>query len=105
MVRLRVKKGDTVKVLRGKDRGRTGKVMQVMPQQGVLLVEGLQMVQKHVKSRQQGGKTQRVAVASPIPVAKVQLVCPKCKAATRVTVVRRDGHRERLCKKCSEVLL
>lgn len=104
MVKVRIKKGDTVKVRWGKDRGKTGTVMQVMPSEGRVLVEGIQLVKKHVKARQQGQKSQRVDVASPIALAKVQLVCPKCGTPTRVGRVQRGDMRERVCRKCTAAL-
>jgi len=100
MVKLRLKKGDMVTILRGKDRGKKGKIMAVSPSRGVILVEGAQMVKKHVKSKKAGQKAQLVSVASPIPVAKVQLVCPSCGKSTRVGKSK-EG---RTCKKCQASL-
>jgi large subunit ribosomal protein L24 len=103
-LKLRIRKGDTVRVLRGKDRGSKGKVLRAFPQSGRLLVEGIQLVTKHTRPRRQGEKSQRVQVPSSVPVANVQLVCPQCAKGTRVAI-RRDGdERLRVCKKCQAPL-
>lgn len=102
--KLRIRRGDLVRVLRGKDRGKTGKIMGVLPKEGRVLVEGIQMVFKHVRPRRAGEKGQRVQVASPVPVAKVQLVCPHCKKGTRVGIRRENERRLRICKQCREIL-
>lgn len=101
MVKLKIKKGDTVLVQVGKDRGRTGKVLTVIPRAGRLVVEGANIVKKHVRPRRAGEKGQRVEVPAPLPVARVLLVCPSCRKATRVGIHRdAAGVRERRCKKC-----
>lgn len=96
----RLRRGDTVRVLRGRDRGKTGKVMAVLPTQGRIVVEGLNMVFKHVRARRAGEKGQRVSIAAPLPIANVHLVCPSCKKITRVGISREGGERVRVCKKC-----
>lgn len=101
MVKLKIKKGDTVLVQVGKDRGRTGKVLTVIPRAGRLVVEGANIVKKHVRPRRAGEKGQRVEVPASMPVARVLLVCPSCGKATRVGIHRdAEGGRERRCKKC-----
>ncbi len=101
---LKIKRNDTVKVLLGKDQGKTGKVMAVLPDAGRVLIEGVNLVKKHVKARRQGEKGQRVEVAAPLHISKVQLVCPQCKKPTRVGLSRADGMRQRVCKKCEAVI-
>ncbi len=106
----RVKKGDTVLIQVGKDRGKTGKVLVMIPRAGRLVVEGLNIIKKHVRPRRSNEKGQRVEVPAPMPVARVMLVCPSCGKATRVGIrrvaVKEGGHarRERICKKCSAVI-
>lgn len=102
--KLKIKKGDTVKVLRGRDRGKTGKVLAAYPSEATLLIEGINMVHKHVRPRRGGEKGQRVHVASPTRVANIQLICPSCKKATRVGIKREDDTRQRVCKKCEAVI-
>jgi large subunit ribosomal protein L24 len=98
--RLKVKRGDTVRVLRGKDRGKEGKIMRVLPEERRVVVENIQMVVKFIRPRRQGEKTQRVNVASAIPVSNVQLICQSCKKGTRVGSTVSDGKKVRICKKC-----
>lgn len=105
MSALKVKTGDTVLIHVGKDRGKTGKVLRVFPKEGRLLVEGRNIVKKHVRPRRAGEKGQRVEVPSPMPVARVMLICSQCQKATRVAIRRTpDGKRERQCKKCQAIL-
>jgi large subunit ribosomal protein L24 len=105
-----VKKGDTVLVLVGKDRGKTGKILAMLPREGRVLVEGLNIVKKHIRPRRSGEKGQRVEVPAPMPISRVMLVCPSCGKATRVGVRRTQpqehakAKRERICKKCSAVI-
>lgn len=99
--KLRLKTGDTVRVILGKDRGKKGKVMAVMPRDGRVIVEGISMVKKHVRARRAGEKGQRVSVAASITASNVQLVCPQCKKGVRVGIRRQDGQRVRFCKKCA----
>lgn len=105
MIKLKIKTGDTVLIQVGKDRGKTGKVLRVFPKVGRLIVEGRNIVKKHVRPRRAGEKGQRIEVPAPMPVARVMLVCPSCQKATRVGVRRTpEGRRERLCKKCQAVI-
>lgn len=97
--KTKIRRGDTVRILRGRDRGRTGKVMAVLPRDHRVVVEGLHMVKKHVRPRRAGEKGQRVNVAAPLQVSAVQLICPNCRKPTRVTIVDQGG-RKRVCKKC-----
>lgn len=96
----RIKQGDTVRILLGKDRGKKAKVMAVLPSQGRILVEGVNMVKKHTRPRRSGEKGQRVLVAAPMQTSNVQLICSACKKGTRIGIKREDGQRQRICKKC-----
>lgn len=73
-----IKKNDQVKAIAGKDKGKTGKVLRVFPDEGKVIVEGLNMVKKHSKPRKEGEKGQRIEVPGKINVSNVMLVCPKC---------------------------
>lgn len=102
--KFRIHRGDTVRVLLGKDRGKQGKVLAVVPTQGRVIVEGINMVYKHVRARRAGEKGQRVQVAAPLEISNVQLMCPACKRGTRVGVQREaEGTVLRVCKKCEAV--
>lgn len=102
---MKLRRGDIVRILRGKDRGKTGQILAVVPKQSRLLVEGVNVVKKHVRARRAGEKGQRVSVASPLPYSNAQLVCPACKRGTRVQRRRAaDGLFERVCRHCHEVI-
>lgn len=109
-VRWKVKKGDTVLVRVGKDRGRKGAIVSLLPREGRVVVEGVNLVRKHVRPRRAREKGQVVEVPAPMPIARVMLVCPSCGKATRVGIRRtRQGARtravrERVCKKCAAVI-
>ena len=99
MSKVHVKTGDTVVVLSGKDKGKKGKVLAVSPKEGKVIVEGLNIVTKHVKPRsaqQQGGIVEAEAA---MYASKVQLVCPKCGKTTRTGhKFLEDGTKVRVCK-------
>ena len=101
---IRIQRGDTVRILLGKDRGKQGRVTVVIPRQQRLIVEGINQVKKHVRARRAGEKGQRVTVAAPLPVSNAQLVCPSCKKGTRIGIKRESGERSRICKKCEAVI-
>ena len=105
-VKLKVKVGDTVKVISGEDKNNkdnTGKVQKVFPETGRIIVEGINMVKKHQKPRGQGMPGGIVEKEAAIPACKVMLVCPKCKKPTRVGHTMTTGEKARkvrTCKKC-----
>ena len=84
MEKLHVKTGDTVVILSGKDKGKQGKVLQVSPKEGKVIVEGCNMVTKHVKPRQMGEAGGIVKAEGALYASKVMLVCPKCGKPTRL---------------------
>jgi large subunit ribosomal protein L24 len=101
MAKVHVKTGDTVMIINGKDRGKKGKVMQVAPKEGKLIVEGCNIVSKHVKPRKMGEAGGIIKAESAMYACKVQLVCPKCDEATRVGCIMDDKNgKMRVCKKC-----
>ena len=104
MNKVHVKTGDTVVVINGKNRGRKGKVMQVSPAEDKVIVEGVNVVTKHVKPKKMGEQGGLVKAESALYASKVQLVCPKCGQRTRVghEAGELDGHKTklRICKKC-----
>ena len=103
--KMHVKKDDTVLIISGDDRGKTGKVLAVSPKEGKVIVEGLNMVKKHVKPRKAGDQGGIVEAESAIYASKVEVVCPSCKKATRVGhAVQADGKKTRVCKHCGKEL-
>ena len=98
--KVHVKTGDMVKIITGRDRGNTGKVLQVSPDEMKVIVEGQNIVTKHVKPRRQGEAGGLVKAEAPLYSCKVMPVCPKCNKATRVGHVIKDGKKTRVCKHC-----
>ncbi len=101
-----VKTGDTVVLLTGDDkyRGKQGKVLAVSPKEGKVIVEGINVVKKHVKPRKAGDPSGIIETESAIYASKVQVVCPKCGKPTRVGHKIEDGVKVRTCKKCGATL-
>lgn len=97
---MKIKKGDNVKMLSGKDRGKTGKVLRVATKSGKAIVEGLNLVKKHVRPRKQGEKGQRVSVPAMVDISTLMLVCPKCSKPSRVAMSVKDKNKYRVCKRC-----
>ncbi len=97
---MKIKKNDQVKIISGKDKGKTGKVSRVFPAEKKLMVEGLNIVKKHVRPRREGEKGQRVEVPGKLAVSNVMLVCPKCGKATRLGSKTVGDKKVRVCKKC-----
>ena len=107
MNNLFVKTGDTVVLLTGDDkyRGKEGKVLAVSPKEGKVIVEGINVVKKHVKPRKAGDPSGIIETEGAIYASKVQVVCPKCGKATRVAhKVDENGNKTRVCKKCGAEL-
>ena len=103
--KVHVKTGDTVKVLSGRERGKQGKVLAVSPKEGKVIIEGVNLVSKHVKPRKMGEQGGIVQAEAAMYASKVQLVCPHCGKPTRIAhKIMDDGSKKRSCKKCSEVL-
>lgn len=102
---MKIKKGDTIKIICGKDLGKTGKVLSVLPKKGKVVIEGLNLRIKHVRPRRQREKGQRISFPAPMDISNVMLVCPKCGKATRVGYkILEDGKKVRVCKKCGEII-
>jgi len=97
---MKLQKGDTVNIVRGKDSGKTGKVEKVFSKEAKVLVEGVNQYKRHVKARMAGQKSEIVTLTKPLPVANVMLLCPKCKKLTRVGYKMLKEDKVRICKKC-----
>lgn len=94
-------KGDNVKVIAGKDRGKTGKVLRALPDRQRIVVDDVNMVKRHVRARRAGQKGEVVQFASPVHMSNVQIVCGSCGKATRAGYRIEGERKERICKKCS----
>ena len=100
MSKLHVKKGDEVMIISGKDKGKKGKVLEISPSEGKVIVEGRNMVTKHVKPRRQGQLGGIVKAEGAIYACKVMPVCPKCSKPTRVGHKIDGDKKVRVCKHC-----
>ena len=101
---MRIKKGDTVQVLSGNDKGKTGEVLEVIPKTGKVVVKGVNIRKKHVKPRKQGDEGGIIPVECSIFSAKVSVVCPKCNKATKIAYKMDNDKKVRVCKKCGAKL-
>ncbi len=97
---MKIKKGDTVQVLSGNDKGKTGEVLEVIPKLQRVIVKGINIRKKHVKPRKQGEEGGIIPVECSIHSSKVNVVCPKCNKATRVGMIKEGKDKVRVCKKC-----
>ena len=110
---MKIKKNDKIEVIAGKDKGKTGKVLQVFPKLGRASVEGVNILIKHLRPQKKGEKGQRVEFPAPFNLSNMMLLCVKCKKATRVeykiienkTESKDKKHKKvRICKKCKETV-
>jgi large subunit ribosomal protein L24 len=101
--KLKIRKGDQVKVIAGKDRGKTGKILKVDTDNRKVIVEGLNMMKKTMKPKREGEKGQILEIEAPLTVSKVMVVCKKC-GPTRIGFKIDDGKKSRICRKCGEAL-
>lgn len=99
---MKIKTNDKVKILSGKDKGKIGKVVQVFPVEGKLVVEGMNVIKKHLKTRSKKEKGQVIELSAPIFMSKAQLVCPKCEKPVRVGYKLENGNKIRTCRKCGQ---
>ncbi len=97
---MKLHKGDLVKIVTGKDNGKTGKIERVFTKENKVLVEGVNQFKRHVKARQQGQTSEIVTITKPLSLASVALICPKCKEQTRVGYAINKDTKQRICKKC-----
>ena len=101
---MKIKKGDTVKVLSGNDKGKTGEVLEVIPKTEKVIVKGINVRKKHVKPRKQGEEGGIIPVECAIHSSKVNVVCPKCGKAKRIGYIEEKGEKVRVYKKCDTKL-
>ncbi|NLL39586.1 MAG: 50S ribosomal protein L24 [Clostridiales bacterium] len=102
---MKIKTGDTVVILSGKDKGKEGKVLSVDPKNRKIIVEGINIAYKHQRPRRQGEEGGIVKMETPIYACKAMRVCPKCEKPTRGAYkILDDGTKSRVCKKCGETI-
>jgi large subunit ribosomal protein L24 len=99
---MKLKKGDLVKIVSGKDKGKTGKIEQILPKIEKVLVTGVNQYKRHMKARTQGQASEIVTITKPLSGQNVALICPHCKLQTRIgfSVVKND--KIRVCRKCDK---
>ncbi|QEN08553.1 50S ribosomal protein L24 [Oceanispirochaeta crateris] len=102
-VKYKIKKGDQVKIIAGKDSGKIGRVLKIQRENGRAIIEGLNMVKKTVKPKAQGEKGNIIEIEAAIDLSNVQVLCKKC-GPTRVGVKIDGDSKVRICKKCGEAL-
>lgn len=101
---MKLKSGDTVSIVRGKDNGKQGTVQKIFTKEAKVLVEGINQYKRHLKSRTPGQKSEIITITKPLSLANVQLICPKCKKTTRVGYKVLKDDKVRVCKKCQTEL-
>lgn len=99
---MKIRKGDTVLIISGKDRGRKGKVIRALPKEGKVVVEGMNIRKKHIRARREGEKGQIVEIPAPMDVSNVKLICKKCGKPTRTSYKIKKNQKIRICKKCGK---
>jgi large subunit ribosomal protein L24 len=99
---IKIKKGDTVEIISGKDKGKSGKVVRVIPSANRIAIEGINVYKKHVRPRTAEEKGQVVEVARPLNASNVMVVCPSCKKSARIGRVREGDKTLRVCKSCKK---
>lgn len=105
--KYKIRRGDEVHVISGKDKGFRGEVLRVLPKEGKVVIQGVNVRKKHQRQVQAAGRTMSPGIIqfeAPIDISNVMLVCPHCGEATRVGVTREDGERFRVCKQCDSLI-
>ena len=102
---MKIRKGDTVVIIAGKDRGKRGKVRRAWPYEGRVIVDGLNMIKRHSRARRAARQAGIIELEAPIHVSNVMLVCEKCGKPTRVNFrFLDDGKKVRICNSCQEMI-
>lgn len=99
---MKIKKGDTVLIISGKDKGRKSKVLEVLPKEQRIVIEGVNIRKKHVRPRKTGEKGQIIETPGPVHISNLKLICLKCGKATRVEYKIVEKKKYRICKKCGQ---
>jgi len=97
---MKLKKGDNVKIIKGKDKGKNGKIEKVFPKAKKVLIANVNLYKRHLKTRSQRQPSEIVTLTKPMPEANVAFVCPKCKRQSRIGFKIEKGLKSRICTKC-----
>lgn len=101
---MKIKKDDEVKVIRGKDKGKTGKVERIFPKENKVLVTGVNQYKKHQKARAQNQQSEIITITKPLPISNILFLCPKCHETARIGYSFEKDKKVRICKKCEAVV-
>lgn len=101
---MKIKKGDEVRVIKGKDKGKTGKIEKVFPKLNKILIPEVNLYKRHVKSQVPQRPSEIVTLTKPISIANVSIICPNCKKNTRVKFKIQGDEKIRICSKCKKKL-
>jgi len=101
---MKIRKGDKVKIITGKDKGREGVIDRVLPKRKAVVVGGLNIYKKTVRPRKKDEKGGIVEIACPMNISNVALICPKCSQPTRIGYRQDDNKKIRICKKCQQLI-
>ncbi len=101
---MKIKTNDKVLITKGKDKGKEGRVTRVILDQKRVVVEGRNLVKKHIRPQKEGEKGKVMEIESPLAVSNVKLICPHCNKPTRVGHTFKDDEKRRICKKCEKMI-
>lgn len=102
---MKLQKGDQVKILAGKDKGKKGKIMQIFPESGLIVVEGVNKMVKHLRPKKENEGGQRIEFDGPFKASNAALICPKCNKQTRIGYKKLENKKKaRTCKKCKQTI-
>ena len=101
---MKLKKGDSIIVVAGKDKGKKGKIEKTFPNKDSVVVPNVNMYKRHLKRRDEKNPGGIIDIARPLNVAKVALVCPKCKLPTRIGYEVTGKGKKRICRKCNQAI-
>jgi len=99
---MKIKKGDTVLIISGKDKGKKAKILEAFPNERKISVEGVNIVKKHRRPKSEKEKGQVIHMPKPINVSNVKLICPKCNKSVRIGYKLVEKKKYRICKKCKQ---
>ena len=101
---MKLLKGDEVKVVVGKDAGKSGKIEKILTKEAHVLVAGVNQYKRHLKARTAGQKSEIITITKPLPVANVAFICPRCKQQTRIGYTMDKATKVRICRKCGKTI-
>ena len=104
IIKTDIRKGDLVSVITGKEKGKQGKVLEVIYKKGMVVVERVNMVKKAVRPNQEMQQGSIIEIEAPLNISNVNIICPKCNKKTKVSRKEINGKRVRVCKKCNEMI-